>query len=274
MPTVTLSLRSQRSKPVTDQLTWISVRGRFSGPVQLDDIDLKPATAEVVLDVVPDRYTLEVEVPGFGAARGTLDVGSVALARAFPLDSLCTALPLVSELGAEQRRLLKTLDSEKTPAETWRALSDNKAATFFQVTHALANVAMADGAPLSSCVDHIVRVGGSTLTAPDTSGTLRTVIGWRMHVVFVGGPSIASLLEGAGFKRDPGDPHPTHKRFGFVWSFREKQGAPRMQIVTNYEGSAADVDLDAGAFHRSSPHEVYKSFAKRFPDAARIYKVR
>ena len=274
MPTVTLSLRSQRAKPVTDRVTWIAARGRFSGPVHPDDIELKPAAAEIVLDLVPDRYTIQVEVPGFDAAKGTLDVGNTALARTFPLENLCTTLPLVSELAAEQRRLLQTLDTTKTPGEVWSALSDNKAATFFQVTHALTDVELVNGDPLSSTIDRIVRVGGSELTAPDTSGTTRTVIGWRMHVVFVGGTSTETLLEGAGFKRDTGDPHPTHKRFGFVRSFREKQGAPKLQVVINHEGSAADVDVDAGAFHRSSPHDVYKNFAKRFPDAAKIYKVK
>jgi hypothetical protein len=239
-----------------------------------NDIELKPETAEVVLDCVPDTYTIEIEVPGFEATTRRLEVRRDAMARVFPLGNLCTTLPLVSELEAEQRRLLQTLDSTKTPGEIWNALTDNNSATFFQVTYGLAQIAVASGAPLSSTVDRIVRLGGSELTAPDSSGTLRTVIGWRMHVVFVGGPSIETLLGQAGFKRDAGEAHPTHKRFGFVRSFREKKGAPRMQVVVNHEGSAADVDLDAGAFHRSSPHDIYKSFAKRFPAAAKIYKVK
>jgi hypothetical protein len=246
----------------------------LSGPLNPDDIVPNHAAAEVLLNVVPDRYTVDVEVPGFAPARGILDVGTTPVARVFPLQNLCTTLPLVSELGPEQRRLLKTLDSAKTPGQIWEVLSDNKAATFFQVTRALAEVNLASGDSLSSTIERIVRVGGSELTAPDTSGTARTVIGWRMHVLFLGGLSTEALLEGAGFTRDPGDPHPTHKRFGFVRSFREKQGAPRMQVVVNHEGSAADVDLDAGAFHKSSPHDVYKSFAKRFPGAADIYKVK
>jgi hypothetical protein len=45
-----------------------------------------------------------------------------------------------------------------------------------------------------------------------------------------------------------------------------------MPTVT-LSSQSADVDLDAGAFHRSSPHDIYKSFAKRFPAAAKIYKV-
>ena len=47
-----------------------------------------------------------------------------------------------------------------------------------------------------------------------------------------------------------------------------------MQVVINHEGSGADLDVDSGAFRRSSPHDVYKNFAKRFPDAAKIYKVK
>jgi hypothetical protein len=272
MPTVTLSLRSQRSKPVPDRVQWFEARGRFSGPVHPDDVVFKPG--EIVLDLVPDRYTINVEVGGFQAARGQLEVGDDAISRVFPLENDVSVLPKVSELESEQRRLLQTLDDTKTPGEIWSALTDNKSATFFQVTYALGEVLLDDGTPLSSLVDRVVRVGGSELTAPDTSGTSRTVIGWRMHVVFIGGATIQTALEGAGFKRDSGDAHPTHKRFGFVRSFREKKGQPRLQIVTDHEGSGADVDLDNGVFHKSSPHEVYKNFARRFPDAAEVYEVK
>lgn len=272
MPTVTLSLRSQRSREVPDHVTFIQARGRFSGPVQRGDIDLKPG--EIVLDLVPDLYTINVEVGGFRPTRGQIDVGQQAISRLFPLENDVTVLPKVSELNSEQRRLLQTLDDTKTPGEIWNALTDNKAATFFQVTHALSEVTLGDGTPLSSMVDRIVRVGGSELTAPDAAGTSRTVIGWRMHVVFVGGTSIATALEGAGFERDSEPAHPTHKRFGFVRSFREKGSNPRLQVVTNHEGTGADIDLDNGAFHRSSPHDIFKAFAKRFPDGAAIYTVK
>ena len=50
-----------------------------------------------------------------------------------------------------------------------------------------------------------------------------TVIGWRMHVTLVGGMLVDDLLFGATFKRHAGDAQPTHKRFGFVNSFREKR---------------------------------------------------
>ena len=271
MPTVTLGLRSQRAKPVLDTVEFIELRGRSSGPLLSVDIDLKPG--EIVLDLVPDHYTIGLEVGGFKPVKGTFDVGTQAVARTLPLENRVSVLPKVSEFGSEQRRLLQTLDDTKKPAEIWSALSDNKAATFFQVSFALAEVTQPGGAPLSSLVERIVRVGGSELTGPDVSGTSRTVIGWRMHVVFVGGASIETSLESAGFKRDPGDAHPTHKRFGFVRSFREKTGNPRLQIVTNHEGTGADVDLDTGAFHKSSPKHVFKAFAKRFPEVAEIYEV-
>lgn len=271
MPTLTLSLRSQRGKPVPDRTEWVEVRGRLSGPLHRDSIDYRPS--EIVLDVVPDRYTVHVEAPGFVPTKGEIDVGRDAIVRRFTVENQCTTLPLVSELGGEQRRLLKTLDPTKTHGEIWDALSDNKAATFFQVTHALASV-MKDGQPLSSTVERIVYLGGSELTAPDTSGTVRTVIGWRMHVVFHGGTAMDELLTSSGFSRDASDAHPTHKRFGYVRSFRERKGSPKLQIVLNYSGSGADVDLDAGAFHRSSPHDIYENFAKRFPEAAEIYKVK
>jgi hypothetical protein len=271
MPTVTLSLRSQRKKPVPDKVQFVDVRGRFSGQVQASDIDIR--SDEIVLDLVPDFYTVDVEVNGFKAARGTMTVGKEAVARVFPLENRVTTLPTVSQFSAEQRRLLQTLDSTKTPAEIWAALTDNKAATFFQVSHALGAIPQADGSPLSSLVDRIVRVGGAELTAPDTAGVSRTVVGWRMHVVFVGGAGIEASLESVGFARDPGEAHPTHKRFGFARSFREKKGSPRLQVVTNHEGSGADVDLDAGVFHKSSPKDVFKAFVKRFPDVEDIYEV-
>ena len=274
MPTVVISLVSQRSRPVPDRVTWIQLRGRLSGLVNPADVVLKPAAAEVVMDLIPDRYTIEIDIPGFKPTKGTFDVGVKPLTLTLPLQNDCTLLPKVSELVPEQRRLLQTLDIAKTPAEIWNSLPDNKAATFFQVTYALANVLQNDGTPLSMSVDRIVRLAGSEMTAPDTTGVTKTVIGWRMHVVFTGGQKIEGVLESCGFKRDTGEANPVHKRFGFARSYREKGAMPRMQVATNYEGSAADVDLDSGAFHLSSPHLVYKDFSKRFPAATKVFKVR
>jgi hypothetical protein len=273
MPTVTLALRSQRKKPIPDEIRFISIRGLTSGPVQSGDIETRPG-GEVVLDLVPDQYSLDIEPAGFASTRAKLKVGFDPIASVLEIESLVTRLPSFDELSDEQARLLVTLDPAKDGADIWDSLPDNKAATFFQVTHALTEVTMADGDPLSTMVDRVVRLGGSRLTAPDTTGAIRTVIGWRMHVTFVGGMLVDELLLGAKFKRDTGDVHPTHKRFGFVNSFREKGANPRLQFVTNHEGVGADVDLDNGAFHKSSPHDIFKNFAKRFPAGAKFFKVR
>jgi len=273
MPTVTLALRSQRKKSIPDPLRLIELRGAGSGPVQPGDIELRPG-GEIVLDLVPDLYTIDIEPEGCAKSRFKLQVGFDPVARILEIENLVTAIPKVSDLNEEQKRLLKSLDAEKELDDIWDQLPDNKAATFFQVSHALSEVTTADGSPLSMTVDRIVRLGGSQLTAPDTSGAMRTVIGWRMHVRFVGGMLIEELLEDARFKRDSGTPHPTHKRFGFVNSFREKGANPRLQVVTDHEGFGADVDLDNGVFHKSSPHEVFKNFAKRFPNGAKVYKVK
>src|SRR5690349_5187823 len=161
MPTVTLSLRSQRSKPVPDFVQFMEVRERISEPVLRRDTDLK--ASEIAMDLVPNQYTIDVEIGGFKAARAKLDVGAKAIARTFPIENLVSTLPGVTELEPEQRRLLQTLDSTKTPGEIWSALTDNKAATLFQVTYALTQVTLANGASLSSTVDEIVRVGGAEL---------------------------------------------------------------------------------------------------------------
>ncbi len=231
-------------------------------------------SGELVMDLVPDQYTIEVQIGGFRPAFGKFPVGFRAIARTLTLENHVSTMPKLSELEREQRRLLQTLDATKTPGAIWDSLTDNKAATFFQVTYALTKITLPDGTSLSDTVDRVVRLGGSELTAPDTHGTSRTVIGWRMHVLFVGGAAIDATLEAAGLKPDDGEAHPTHKRFGFVRSFREKKGQPRLQVVTNHEGSGADVDLDMGVFHKSSPQQVFKDFARRFPEAVAIYKVK
>jgi len=270
MPTVTLLLKSQRSRQVPDRIS-IALRGAGSGPVQPGDIEPR-GPGEVLLDLVPDLYTMDIEVEGFAPKRAKLRVEFDPIVHELQIDNLVTLMPKFTDLSDEQQRLLGTLEGGDEPEELWDGLSDNKAATFFQVTHALTEVTSKDGTPLSEAVDSIVRVGGSQLTAPDNSGTMRTVIGWRMHVTF--GMATEALLLGAGFKRDAAPAHSTHSRFGFVKSFREKGANPRMQIVTDFEGKRADVDLDNGAFHKSSPHEVFKNFPKRFPNGAKVYKVK
>ena len=158
MPTVTLALRSQRSKPVPDPVR-IELRGAGSGPVQSGDIEIRPG-GEIVLDLVPDLYTIDLEADGFARLRTKLRVEFDPLAEVIELENLVTRLPKVSEMTGEEKRLLQSLDDSKKPAEIWEALTDNKAATFFQVSHALTGVLLADGSALSTAVDRIVRVGG------------------------------------------------------------------------------------------------------------------
>ena len=39
------------------------------------------------------------------------------------------------------------------------------------------------------------------------------------------------------------------------------------------DNSGADIDLDAGVFHRSAPHDVYKRLIKTFPAVKKVYQV-
>src|SRR5262245_57374931 len=134
MPTVTLALRSQRKKPIPDEIRFISIRGLRSGEVQSSDIEIRP-NGEVVLDLVPDQYTIYIEPAGFVSSRARLKVGFAPIVSVVQIESLVTRLPSFDELLDEQARLLASLDPSKDGADLWDSLPDNKAATFFQVTH-------------------------------------------------------------------------------------------------------------------------------------------
>ena len=60
----------------------------------------------------------------------------------------------------------------------------------------------------------------------------------------------------SGFKKDSGWTHPTHTKFGYTESFRQKGGPPNLQLVLRQSASGSDVDLDVGQTHRSAPHDV------------------
>jgi hypothetical protein len=148
-------LRSQRSKPVPDRPDAIDVRGKLSGPMHRDSVETR--NGDIVLDAVTDRYEISVNVNGFRSLVGSLEVGKNPVAKTFPIEHRCTTLPTVSQLNAEQRRHLQTLDDTKTPGEIWDALTDNKAATFFRIAHAPIAVAAPDGSTLAVAIDRIVR---------------------------------------------------------------------------------------------------------------------
>ena len=80
-------------------------------------------------------------------------------------------------------------------------------------------------------------------------------------------------MTGHGFKNDSGTAYPTQKRFDYVKSSRQSAGSPKLQIVLNREDSGSDVDLDAGLFHKSAPHDVYEKLIKRFREVKTIFKV-
>jgi hypothetical protein len=85
-------------------------------------------------------------------------------------------------------------------------------------------------------------------------------------------PFCHGLLD-SGFKKDGGIAHPTHSRFGYVKSFRQRKGSPKLQVTLRKDNSGADIDLDAGVFHRSAPHDVYKKLVKAFPEVKEVYEV-
>jgi hypothetical protein len=271
MPTVVLTLRSDRGRLVSDTPT-VFIVGITGGQVHQDDIDHREADAEVVCRLPPDRYRVEVSVPGYLPWKSKVEVAGKPMSVKVVLKSRCTRLPAVGELSEEQLRLLKTLDGKKTHGEIWNELSENKAATFFQITHALSAVTTPAGASLSSLVSVVSVLGGASLTARDKQGKWRRVIGWRMHVAFAA--DVEADLLASGFKRDSGTAHQTHSRFGFTKSHREKKGAVRLQVTTDKYGTAADVDVDISTpYHMSAPHDVYEDFVKRFPETKNIYKV-
>ena len=56
-------------------------------------------------------------------------------------------------------------------------------------------------------------------------------------------------------------------------SFRQRTSSPKLQVTLRKDNSGADIDLDAGVFHRSAPHDVYKRLIKTFPAVKKVYQV-
>jgi hypothetical protein len=75
----------------------------------------------------------------------------------------------------------------------------------------------------------------------------------------------------ARFSSGKGFVHSTHKKFGFTKSFRQTGLLPRLQIVLDDSNTFADVDPDV-ELHRSSPHDIFKDFAKRYPEVGNIFQ--
>lgn len=271
LPDIRIELVSQRNRRVDDKVLEADIEGTH----YVHPLDVKRGRGYVLADVVPGRYRATIAVDGF--RRSTGQFGAKAKRNqtfTWKIPQRCTRLPAWGELDQRQQRLLRSFAGARNARRVWNQLADNQACTFFQVTYALARTAMGE-AVLSDYIQRVRVIGGAEIVARAEDGRERKATGWRLHVAIKPSRrgSIAPDLVRHGFKADKGFVHPTHTRFGFTKSFRQQGRNPRLQMVLRADGSGADVDLDNGAFHRSSPMAVYGALKKRFPGVERIYRV-
>ena len=173
-----------------------------------------------------------------------------------------------SNLSTPQQDLAGMLPAKGSPQDRWESLSDNQAATFYQLTVALTCCGRGQ---LADCIASIVRVGGSQLRCPTST---KPVDGWRMHVAWKRSANIVDLLREMNFQHDRAGTHVTHTKCGYVTSYREiSDKDPKLQIVLNSDRSGADVDLDVGWAHRSAPRDVFETLIAKYPGIDTIFKV-
>jgi len=273
MPEIKIELVNDR-RPVTDLVSYFSLEGKRVGMIR-EETRVKPTSKRFTVDAAPDQYNLQIEINGFRLCRKSFAIKPDSSPQVrINLEHRCLDLPELHELDPGQRELLATLGGE---TETiWHGLNDNQCATFFQITHALTKMKLANGRLLNSYLERIRKVGGVEIEddLPDLNGRLKTATGWRMHVVIrpQDRPRIAAdLVEEDFFGRQGDSVHSTHGKFGLVRSHREKGPLPRLQIVFDQNYEHADLDLDVG-FHQSSPHKVFRHFVKKFPEVSGLYK--
>jgi hypothetical protein len=275
MPKFRFALFSQRNRPIDDLVSTFIFNGKRS--TLRDDRNLKPSSKRFTVDAAPGDYELQLEIDGFDMFRGdmrvTMNTPPVVDVR---LTHRCTDLPDFMQLHATQQKMLATFDPNTQ--QIWQSLSDNQAATFFQVTHALLNTSLANGRALSSYIETVRRIGGveieDTILFPPDPGKSRTATGWRMHVVINQADRanlVSDLIERDIFGEQDDSTHSTHRKFGLTKSHRETGPLPKLQIVLSKDNVHADVDLDV-ELHRSSPHHVFKHFIQKFPEVADIYR--
>lgn len=273
MPIVTLRLTSESGRSVSDEPNLAEI---VKGTRYVHPRDIQTAKGLVQLNVVPGTYKLAIRVDGYKPSSGSFSAKANAnKVLQWPLTHRATLLPRFGDLDDEAKRLLESF--HPGGPDTWKELSENQAATFFQVTYALARTISGE-VPLSQYIQRIQRIGGAEIEARH-EGELRRAVGWRMHVLIKRWyrDRVQDALLDAGLKKDDGWTHPTHTKFGYSESFRQKGGSPRLQVVlrqiaTNeYDG--ADVDLDVGGAHKSAPHDVYKDFVRRYPEVKGVYRV-
>jgi len=271
VPEVRIELVSQRGRAVSDRPRRVKLRGRQFVHVPASDVEYRDGA--LMMDVPPDTYALEVEVDGFRPYDGRLTVTPDSKRGELELKHRCTLLPSFSQLKGEPQRLFRSYAGGQDGGEAWGELSDNQACTFFQVTYALAETTVG-GKPLSSYLERVERIGGAEI-AGEVKGQTKRAVGWRLHVGVKSGEAtkMAELLTANGFAADSGPAHPTHAKFGFVHSFRQKGKNPRLQLVFAAGFARADVDVDNGKFHLSSPYHVYSALRKKFPEVHEVYRV-
>lgn len=281
MPKIRIELRSQRGRRLDDLIKRFLFEGKGMG-LQRDLSMVPPSSKQLTVDAAPGTYHLQVEIEGFHLCWKTVRVRSAKKRPKVPIpvviraEHRCTDLPTWSELSQWQQRMLARSAGQLGGRKAWEKLADNQACSFFQITYALERTPMGKGMLLSDYVQRVQRIGGAEIVGKTPEGRTEHSVGWRLHVTIKPSrrASIGRELARNGFHRDEGFVHPTHARFGYTRSFRQVGPNPRLQLVLRADGSGADVDLDQGAFHLSSPKDVYGSLKRKFPAVARIYQVK
>jgi hypothetical protein len=274
MPKFKFMLFSERHKPVADRINTFILNGKQFGPIR-NERDLKPTSKLLTVDAPPDKYELQLEIEGFKLHRNLLKITqNIPPEIKLVLPHRCTRLPAFDELEPAQQALLAAFKSNAPPEQTWLGLSDNQCATFFQLSHTLLQTILANGRNLASYVESVLCIGGVEIENTIPDGKKRTATGWRFHVTIreEDRPQIvADLIKKEVFGNQDGFVHPTHSKFGLIKSHRQRGSLPRLQVVLSADNSHADLDLDV-EFDRSSPHDVFKHFIKKYPEVKDIYQ--
>jgi hypothetical protein len=274
MPKIRFALVSARNKPVDDPISTFILDAERGGIIR-DERNILHTSKRLAVDAAPGKYTAQIEIGGF-----RLFVKNLVIDKNSPevipltLTHRCKVLPEHDELNPAQQALLELFAPESDPQSVWNGLSENQSATFFQITHALSKMELANGRTLASYIEKIRRLAGVRMEDDLPDGKLKTATGWRMHVI-IRQPDRArieaELTDEGVFGKGGSRIHPTHRKFGLTKSFREQGARPRLQIVFNENNEHADLDLDIG-FHRSAPHDVYRDFIRKFPEVSGVYK--
>ena len=272
MPKIRIEPRSQSGRPILDRIATFILESSQGGLIR-DERDIAPGSKRLMVDAAPANYGVQFEINGFHHFIGKFKIEAQS-GPVVPVElaHLSKAMPGLQDLSKEQKRLLA---SDGSSASTrWAGLSDNQAGTFFQISHALSKRLLGNGRGLSSYVETVRVIGGSEISDDIPDGKIRSETGWRMHVTI--NPEDrqkieSDIVENGVFGPRERSAHRTHKRFGLVFSHRETGPLPRIQVVFDEKFEHADVDLDV-VLHRSSPHEVFREFKKKFPEATENFK--